>query len=378
MKTPTTSRSAIVADDRALMRDLLRVALDELGIVTASEVSTGAAAIDAAAEHRPDVLILHEGAGLGGSEVIERIRCASPASTVVVLTSDRRETPPALAAAADAVVEEGGGLQDLPSVLGTGGSGPPRRPTRRDRRTPDARGERWVKRLQGALAASILLLSILVILPSTGFDGGLAAAQESLGSLVEELPDATPEEAVSLATTLISHRAMLLSSHVDVTALDAEIAERIHPMLETLPGDVAAGVSAVLGDLLTTEGSEPPTPAASTPGAATTAPDPTEAPANDPVSTAPPTGDPVSPTPSGPPSSTPSDSPSPSPGESPTPSPSESPTPGPGDLVQPTPADPSGRPAWAGSGSDSAPNGGEPRGVGLGSGGRSSGPRASR
>ncbi len=358
------------------MRDLLRVALDELGIVTASEVSTGAAAIDAAAEHRPDVLILHEGTGLGGSEVIERIRCASPASTVVVLTSDRRETPPALAAAADAVVEEGGGLQDLPSVLGTGGgSGPPRRPMRRDRRTPDARGERWVKRLQGALAASILLLSILVILPSTGLDGGLAAAQESLGSLVEELPNATPEEAVSLATTLISHRAMLLSSHVDVTALDAEIAERIDPMLESLPGDVAAGVTAVLGDLLTTEGSDPPTTgAASTPGATTTAPDPTEAPANDPVSTAPPTSDPVTLTPSGPPSSTPSDSPSPSPSDPLTPSPSESPTPGPGDLVQPTPADPlRGQPPWAGSGSESAPNGGEPRGVGRGSGGRSSG-----
>lgn len=376
MKTPMTSRSAIVADDRALMRDLLRVALDELGIITTSEVSTGAAAIDAAAEHRPDVLILHEGTGLGGSEVIERIRCASPASTVVVLTSDRRETPPALAAAADAVVEEGGGLQDLPSVLSTGGgSGPPRRPTRRDRRTPDGRGERWVKRLQGALAASILLLSILVILPSTGLDGGLAAAQESLGSLVEELPDATPEEAVSLATTLISHRAMLLSSHVDVTALDAEIAERVRPMLETLPGDVAAGVTAVLGDLLATEGSDPPTPgAASTPGATTTAPDPTEAPANDPDVTAPPIGEPASSTPSGPPSSTPSDSPSPSPSDPPTPSPSVSPTPSPSDLVQPTPADPlRGRPPSAGSASESAPNGGEPRGVGRGSGGRSSG-----
>jgi hypothetical protein len=37
----------VVADDRVLMRDLLRFALDELGFVMASEVSTGAAAIDA-------------------------------------------------------------------------------------------------------------------------------------------------------------------------------------------------------------------------------------------------------------------------------------------------------------------------------------------
>lgn len=337
MTDPSNSRSAIVADDRALMRDLLRLALDELGIDTASEVSTAAAAIDAAAEHRPDVLILHEDTGVGGSEVIERIRGASPDSTVVVLTTDRRETPPALVAAADAVVEEGAGLQDLPAVLGDGTARFAGRQAPPDRGSQEARGERWLKRLQGAVAASILLLGLLVVLPASGAGGGLAGAQDSLVLLAAELPDATPEEAVSLATTLISQRAMLVSRRVDVTALDAEIAERIRPLLASLPNDVAAGLTGVLGTLLT-EPAPSPTPALSPP-TETTAPDPTVTPPPDPDAT--PSQSPddtATPTPSGSPSPSPSDSPTPSPSDSPTPDTSDSPSP-PNDLASPTPAE---------------------------------------
>jgi CheY-like chemotaxis protein len=334
MKTPTDSRSAVVADDRVLMRDLLRFALDELGFVMASEVSTGAAAIDAAAEHRPQVMILHEGT-VPDPEVIEQIRSVSPDSTVVVLTTDRAATSTALAAAADAVVEEGTGLQDLPSAIGPSASAN-RRP--RPRTGGRARGERWLKRVQGAVAAAILLVGVMVVLPASGFDGSLAAAHDSLVLLADELPDATPEEAVSLATTLVSQRAMLLSGDVDVTALDAEIAERLRPLLPMLPPDVARGLTGVLGELVTDEAPAAQTPASS-PSADATAPGPYETSSPPPEATATATpDDTVSPDPSESPSPDPSESPSPDPSESP--SPIESPSSG-GDLASPSAGEPS-------------------------------------
>ena len=321
------------------MRDLLRFALDELGFVTASQVSTGAAAIDAASEHHPDVLILHEGAGLGAPEVIERIRSVSPGSTVVVLTTDRAETPPALAASADAVVEEGAGLQDLPSVLGAGTAAPTHAPVRRRwsvHGRPGRHAERWLKRIQGAVAATILLAGLMLVLPGTGFDGGLAAAQDSLGLLADELPDATPEEAVSLATTLVSQRAILLSRDVDVTTLDAQIAERLRPMLRSLPPDVVRGLTGVLGGLLTVQTFPSPIPGPHPPPAGT--PDPSQTPTPEPsVTTSPTPDDTETPSPGGSPSPDPSGSPSPDPSGSPSPDPSGSPPPG--DLASPSPGE---------------------------------------
>jgi hypothetical protein len=89
----------------------------------------------------------------------------------------------------------------------------------------------------------------MVVLPASGFDGSLAAAHDSLVLLADEPARRDPEEAVSLATTLVSQRAMLLSGDVDVTALDAEIAERLRPLLPMLPPDVARGLTGVLGEL---------------------------------------------------------------------------------------------------------------------------------
>jgi len=305
------------------MRDLLRFALDELGFTTESDVTTGAAAIDAAAEHHPDVLILHEATALGGPEVIERIRSVSPDSTVIVLTTDRATTPPSLEAAADAVVEEGVGLRDLPSVLGVEASRWEPRTARRSG-TPGPRDSRWTQRLQGAVAASILMLAVVLLQQATGIDGRMAQAHESLDALAEELPGET-EQVVSLATTLISHRAMLVSEDVDVTALDAEIADRLGPMLPSLPPDVAQALDGVLGDLLTDD-------AAPSPTAAPTISAPTETPTPAPTKS-------PSPGPSETPSPSPSETPSPSPSETPSPAPTVTPSPSPSDLASPAPED---------------------------------------
>ncbi|HEU4355970.1 MAG TPA: response regulator [Actinomycetota bacterium] len=334
MRTSANARSAIVADDRPLMRDLLRFALDELGFVTATQVSTGAAAIDAAAEHHPDVLILHEGTGLGVPDVIERIRSVSPGSTVVVLTTDRAETSAAVAASADAVVEEGAGLQDLPSVLGAATVAPTHGRVRRrwpvhGRTGPHA--ERWLKRMQGAVVATILLVGLMLVFPASGFDGGMAAAQESLVQLENELPDATPEEAVSLATTLVSQRAILLSRDVDVRGLDAQIVERLGPMIPSLSPDVARGLTGVLGPILTVQTLPSLTPAPPP----TETPGPSETPTPEPTPTTSPTpGDTTTPSPSDTPSTDPSDTPSTDPSGSPSPPVEVSP---PGDSASPSP-----------------------------------------
>jgi CheY-like chemotaxis protein len=326
-------------DDRALMRELLRCALDELGVATATQVSTGAAAIDAAAEHRPEVVILHETAALGGPEVIERLRSASPDLRVIVLSADRAETPPSLVAAADAVVEEGAGLEDLPSALGVR---PARRPrgwvsrTTRGTGPPHGHRQRWLKRLEGAVSASILLVGLVFVLPVLGVDGRLAAAHQSLDALAERLPDATPVEAVTLASTLIAHRAMLVSEDVDVTELDGEIAEQLDPLLPTLTTDVAQALEGVLGHLLVEGPSVSSTVAPTTPAPPTsTAPAPTETPPPTPSQTA---------------SPSPDETPSPTPGETRSPSPSETPSPTPTEPVSPTPSetpDPSASPSPA-------------------------------
>ncbi len=117
--------------------------------------------------------------------------------------------------------------------------------------------------------------------------------------------------------TLISHRAMLVSEDVDVTALDAEIADRLGPMLPSLPPDVAQALDGVLGDLLTDD-------AAPSPTAAPTISAPTETP---------------TPAPTKSPSPGPSETPSPSPSETPSPAPTVTPSPSPSDLASPAPED---------------------------------------
>ncbi len=349
MSTRPSNRYAVVADARSLMRDLLRFLLEQEGFSVASEASTAAAAVEAVAEHHPEVVILHEATAQDTPDAIERIREEAPDATLVILTADRSRTPASLTSAADAVVEEGAGLQDLASVLAAGTGGAVRSWTPRPEPKPDAhrpRGQRWVDRLQGAVAASILMLTVVFatsVQPSSDV-GSLQDAYDSLEVLAAELPEASVEQAVALATTLISDRAMLKAASVNVSALDVEIAQTIAPILGQVSPQVSSALRELLGDLLNLPS---PSPSPTTPEDSSSGPtgptgstepepepDPSEAP---PLLPATQTESPP-PAPSETPSSSPSETPSTSPSETPSTSPSETPSTGPSETpsVSPT------------------------------------------
>ncbi|HEU4529243.1 MAG TPA: response regulator, partial [Actinomycetota bacterium] len=346
MSTRPSNRYAVVADARSLMRDLLRFLLEQEGFSVASEASTASAAVEAVAEHHPDVVILHEATAQDAPDAIERIREEAPDATLVILTADRSRTPVSLTSAADAVVEEGAGLQDLASVLAAGTSGTVRSWTPRPEPKTDAhrpRGQRWADRLQGAVAASILMLTVVFAtsVQPTPNVGSLQDAYDSLEVLAAELPEASVEQAVALATTLIGDRAMLKAASVDVSALDVEIAQTIAPILGQVSPQVSSALRDLLGDLLNlpTPTPSPTTPEDSSPGPTgptgstgptETEPDPSEgpppAPATQTESPPPAPSETPSTSPSGTPSTSPSVTPSTSPSETPSTSPSETPS----------------------------------------------------
>ncbi len=348
MNTHPPNRSAVVADARSLMRDLLRFLLEQEGFAIASEASTGAAAVDAVAEHHPDVVVLHEAVALEAPDVIERLRAGSPDPMVVVLTTDRERTPPSLVTAADAVVEEGAGLQDLAVVLaaGAGAISTGWTPRPAPPYAKDERSRRWMERLQGAVAASILILGIVFAAnvevpppdrpaPATEVAERWRLAWASLATLAEQLPEATPQEVVTLASQIVEQHALLLAAGSDVTPLEDEIAEVLFPMIAELSPDVAVALRDVLGDLLIE-----PTPS---PGVSASPEPPTENGATEPEppeSEAGPSGEPPAPPPTEPPP--PSEEPSPTPTQTePTPTDTETPSPSPTQTEAPSPS-PSG------------------------------------
>jgi DNA-binding NarL/FixJ family response regulator len=78
----------VLADDHAILREGLRALLAGAGdIALVGEAASGEAAIDACAQHRPDVVVMDVSMpGLGGLEATLAIRRAQPDVKVLVLT----------------------------------------------------------------------------------------------------------------------------------------------------------------------------------------------------------------------------------------------------------------------------------------------------
>jgi DNA-binding NarL/FixJ family response regulator len=82
-----SSLRVVVADDHPVFRDGLATILRERGMEVVAEVADGQAALEAAAAHHPDVVLMDlTMPGLGGVEATRRLVAGQPAVRVLVLT----------------------------------------------------------------------------------------------------------------------------------------------------------------------------------------------------------------------------------------------------------------------------------------------------
>ena len=79
----------VVADDHPVYREGLVAMLADRGVEVVADVDSGEAALVAAAEHRPDVVLMDlEMPGLGGVEATRRLVAEDPSAAVLVVTMD--------------------------------------------------------------------------------------------------------------------------------------------------------------------------------------------------------------------------------------------------------------------------------------------------
>ena len=106
----------LIAEDNALLRGVLRDALEEAGMTVVGEASDGNEAIAVAEQTRPDIVVMDmRMPNMDGIEATERISRAPWAMPVVVLSAydEPQMIEAALAAGATNCLKKGVGLDDL-------------------------------------------------------------------------------------------------------------------------------------------------------------------------------------------------------------------------------------------------------------------------
>jgi hypothetical protein len=363
----------VVVDRRPLERNLVRFILQENGFEVAAEAATPAEALLAVERERPAVVVLHENAAWEqGQPTIPVLRSAVPETKLLVIAHAFGVVRVDLLRDADAVVEEGVGFKDLPFVIGKlaagdatrhtstagGADGAKRQASPRSR--PDR--ERWLDRFQGATAAAVVFLALVI--------AGAAAPPETLGARptaaliqarhsLDDLESAASDPANDLipqAIEVAADRAAAIDAGANVSELDADIRALMHDVLPSLPPEAANTLMLVFADVV--GGTTPtPTPTESSPAPTATEPGPGSGKADEPSPevAAPPPSPSDEPLPSateepspgpdeeepGPKNEVPSpkDEPSPTPTEEPSPTPTEEPSPTPTEEPSPTPTE---------------------------------------
>ncbi len=80
--------NALIIDDEAHVRVLIRMLLKQLGIETVWEAADGTAALAAAAAHNPTVILLDINLPqVGGLEVLAKLKAAHPKIPVIIVSS---------------------------------------------------------------------------------------------------------------------------------------------------------------------------------------------------------------------------------------------------------------------------------------------------
>jgi DNA-binding NarL/FixJ family response regulator len=85
MARPTT---ALIVDDEAHVRVLIRMLLKQLGIETVWDAADGSEALEKAATHKPHVVLLDINLPIvGGLEVLAKLKAAHPEIPVIIVSS---------------------------------------------------------------------------------------------------------------------------------------------------------------------------------------------------------------------------------------------------------------------------------------------------
>jgi two-component system, NarL family, nitrate/nitrite response regulator NarL len=113
------SGRVLIADDHALLRSGVRMALEAEGFTVVAEAADGRAAIAHALRTRPDLCVVDLSMPGGGIETIRELNRLLPASRVVVLTASASEEDmfAALGAGAAGFVPKGTASDRLPAIL---------------------------------------------------------------------------------------------------------------------------------------------------------------------------------------------------------------------------------------------------------------------
>jgi hypothetical protein len=352
--TGTASRplTVLVGGRDALERELVCFFLEEEEILITDKVSLGVDAVRQAARSRPDAVILFESVG-ETSGLIKRLRRASPHTKIVVITPAPQRSWRGSLRGADAFIDEWVGLRELENLLlrlcsrepvgpkGGAGSDDERivatatscaneraESPRAHDAAPVWRGH-WQERIQGGVAASVLLIALFLVrggYPAsrlTAAPAGSPAATTAwtspetsahlreaftlLERLVAGVGEDSPGVTAANAQAVMRAREDVLEAGGDVSRLDDAIMSRLSPLLPELPNGTALATVSLLVDVADGHGppSGPPVPFGSS---------------------VPPTPTPeVSPTPEASPTSEPN--PTATPTQTDTPTPTETPTP---------------------------------------------------
>ncbi len=111
-----TDIKIVIAEDNALLRGVLRDALEEAGMQVVGEAADGAEALTMAENSRPDVVVMDmRMPNVDGIEATQRIASSSWAMPVVVLSAydEPQMIEAALAAGASNCLKKGVGLDEL-------------------------------------------------------------------------------------------------------------------------------------------------------------------------------------------------------------------------------------------------------------------------
>jgi len=106
----------VIAEDNALLRGVLRDALEEAGMTVVGEAADGAEALTLAEGNRPDVIVMDmRMPNVDGIEATEKIATSDWAVPVVVLSAydEPQMIEAALAAGASNCLKKGVGLDEL-------------------------------------------------------------------------------------------------------------------------------------------------------------------------------------------------------------------------------------------------------------------------